>query len=168
MDDKRRASELAALRPRLLRRARRYTNDATEAEDLIQEAIVRVWIRLRADPPITDLYSYVVSAMRRLAMRRPPADAELTEADAPQVPAEAPRRIAAAEVMMAVHELPEDQAELLIGYAVEGNSYTTLAEQHGVPVGTVMSRVARGRARLKARLNLPAKAPVEALLDRAG
>lgn len=156
------------MRPRLVRRARRYTRDIAEAEDLAQEAIVRVWVRLMSDPPITDLYSYVVSAMRRLAMRRPPDTAELTEADTPQVAAEAPTRLAAAEVMLAVQDLPEDQAELLIGYAIQGESYTTLAERHGVPVGTVMSRVARGRARLRARLDLPAKAPVSELLDRVG
>ena len=48
--------------------------------------------------------------------------------------------------------LPPEQACLIRGLAVEGVSYAELARRHGLPLGTVMSRVSRGRARLAERL----------------
>ena len=61
--------------------------------------------------------------------------------------------------------LPDDQACLIRALAVEGMSYAELARRHGLPLGTVMSRVSRGRARLSERLGPPKDAPVTALLD---
>lgn len=168
MDHLVRAAELSALRPRLLRRARRYVGDGAAAEDLVQEALMRVWVRMRQEPPIAELDAYLFTAMKRLAGRRRPREDALETCDEPSCAAEAPGRIVASEVLEALRELPRDQKELLLGHAVEGDSYATLAERFGVPVGTVMSRIARGRARLKERFDLPEDAPVEALLDLAG
>lgn len=154
------------LRPKLLRRARRYTRDPAEAEDMVQEALLKVWLRLADDPPITHLEAYVVTALRRIAMRPAPVFDELPEAMTPTVPATGPDRIAAREVQAALEVLPRDQSVLLLGVAVGGESYAALARTHGIPVGTVMSRVSRGRATLRALLDLPADRPVSALLGR--
>ncbi len=161
-----RAAALAELRPALLRRARRYRSDPAAAEDLVQEALLRVWLRLAHDPPITHLKAYVVTTLRRLAQRDRAMEEELTENRVPTVAELGPDRVAARDVLTAVGRLPRDQAVLLVGLAVEGKSYAELARTHRVPIGTVMSRVSRGRARLRDALNLPEDRPVSALLGR--
>lgn len=154
------------LRPKLLRRARRYTRDPAQAEDIVQEALLKVWLRMAEDPPITHLEAYVITALRRIAMRPAPPFEELPEAMTPAVPDTGLDRLAAREVEAALEALPPEQSALLLGVAVGGESYASLARAHDIPIGTVMSRVSRGRATLRAILDLPADRPVNALLGR--
>ena len=157
---------LGALRPRLLRRARRYTSDPAAAEDLAQEALLRVWARLQQEPPVDDLERYLFTALRNISQRRRAAEAALTEAEMPAVAPRAADRLAAGEVLAEIARLPAAQARLILEHGVGGTSYAELARRHGLPVGTVMSRVARGRARLCDRLDLPRDRPVAAILGR--
>ncbi|MDU8942248.1 RNA polymerase sigma factor [Ovoidimarina sediminis] len=161
-----RADLLMRLRPKLLRRARRYTRDPATAEDMVQEALLRVWLRMSEDPPITNLEAYLVTALRRIAMRPPPAFDALPETLVPGVPDTGTDRVAAREVGEALDALPAEQSVLLLGVAVGGESYATLARAHNIPIGTVMSRVSRGRAALREMLDLPKDRPVSALLGR--
>lgn len=157
--------ELSNLRPQLLRRARRYAANKETAEDIVQDALMRTWDRMQKDPPIQRLEAYVFTSMRRLAPGYARPEEPLDDADQPSAESDVTRRIAAEEVLEAIRQLPEEQAVLLVGVA-QGESYGALARLHNVPIGTVMSRIARGRARLRERLGLPQEAPVAALLDR--
>ena len=156
---------LLRLRPRLLRRARRYTSDRDEAEDLVQETLLRVWSRLNDDPPVDDVERYLFTTLRHLSKRRRQVD-EALEDDVPGNPAPGTDRLAAAEVAQAMKALPGAQADLILEHAVEGASYRELANRHGLPIGTVMSRVARGRAGLIRMLDLEESRPVADLLGR--
>ena len=150
-----RAAELARLRPRLIRRAARLTGSPAEAEDLAQEALLNVWSRLAAGHAVADLDAYLWVTLRHLAARRragavPPE--ETTALPDPSAPAE--MRLFAREVVSAMSALPPQEARLLGLVALEGASYAEAARREGVPMGTVMSRLSRGRARLKARLKI--------------
>ncbi len=161
-----RAAALEELRPALLRRARRYRSTPAASEDLVQEAFLRVWLRMAEDPPITHLGAYLNTTLRRLAQRRQNPEDELLEHLVPGTFGRSHDRIAAGEVMEALKRLPRNQAVLLVGIAVSGKSYAELARSHDIPIGTVMSRVSRGRAKLCALLDLPEDRPVATLLGR--
>lgn len=163
-----RGDRLTALLPRLRRRARRYAPNAEAAEDLAQEALLRVWRRLAQDEPIDDIERYVFVTLRNLARRTPLPDEELTDANMPRTEPESMARIAQAEVLEAMSHLPTAQATLLLDHAIDGSSYAELARRHGLPLGTVMSRVARGRARLRAHFDLSHHRPVAELLNARG
>jgi len=162
-----RAEALVAMRPRLLKRARRYTGDREAAEDLVQEALLRVWARLTRDDTVDDLEAYVTIALRHVAWGRPRPFEDEDAHFPPVVESDAEPRLAAADVMRALSHLPAHQKALLKGYAIEGASYAELAEQHRLPIGTVMSRVARARAQLRKEFDLPVTAPVTELLRKA-
>ena len=159
---------ISGFRGRLMRRAVRYTRSRDEAEDLAQEALLRVWARLRQDPPVEDVERYLFTTLRHLAGRRKGAEEELTEETLEGAPAPGTDRLAAAEVVDALRTLPGPQARLILEHALEGASYRELARRHGLPLGTVMSRVARGRAGLIKRLDLTRERPVADLLGRRG
>ncbi|MEM0946589.1 MAG: sigma-70 family RNA polymerase sigma factor [Pseudomonadota bacterium] len=161
------SADVAELRKRLLRRARRYATDAHAAEDLAQEALLRVWTRAQSDPPITDIERYLFVTLRHLSARRAEPTEEPIETHPPTVDAMAADRLAAQAVIAALQRLPDAQARLIWEHAVEGASYVALAKRYDLPVGTVMSRVARGRTRLCQRLGIPRAHPVRALLDAA-
>lgn len=159
-----RARALTELMPALLARARRITSSAAEAEDLAQEALLRVWARLQGGAEIDDLAPYLMTVLRHAGHRRPAATAELTEAREPATPGAAPGRIACNDVAQSLARLPAEQAVLIDGLMRDGASYSELARREGVPVGTVMSRLARARARLRADLELEPGHAVDALL----
>ncbi len=159
-----RSTAVADMLPRLMRRARRYSPSIDAAEDLTQEALLRVWKRLAEEPPIDDVEAYLFTALKNLSRRRRPPAEELTDDLMPATAPEAGSRLAAGDVMQALAHLPDAQATLILEHAVDGASYAELARRHRLPIGTVMSRVARGRARLRARLDLPEGAPVADLL----
>lgn len=116
----------------------------------MQETVLRVWQRLSRDPPITDLERYLFCAMRNLATRPRPRFLALDEADLPPDPPRGEARVEAARVLEALSRLPRTQSSLILDRALEGTSYAELARRHRLPLGTVMSRVARGRAALRA------------------
>lgn len=163
-----RADALSEMLPRLVRRARRYTGDPTLAEDLAQEALLRVWIRLEREPPVDDVQRYLHITLRNLVRRRRPVMDELSEALMPVTEPAGDRRLATAEVLRALSHLPDAQATLILDHAIDGVSYAELARRHRIPIGTVMSRVARGRARLRERFDLPKDAPFSDLLETIG
>ena len=67
-------------------------------------------------------------------------------------PARQTDRIALGELAAALDRLPDDQRQVLLLVGLEGMSYRDAADVMGVPIGTVMSRLARGRERLRQAL----------------
>ncbi|MDH3264511.1 MAG: sigma-70 family RNA polymerase sigma factor [Paracoccaceae bacterium] len=159
------ARALTDLIPALLRAALALTRSGDHAEDLAQEALLRVWTRMHDGEEIGDLRPYALTTLRNLA-RRPPRLAP-AEAAAPEAtPSAAPDRIACREVIDALSALPPDQGRLLTRAAFGAATMAELAAETGLPPGTVASRLSRARARLRARLDLPETGPVAALLER--
>ncbi|WP_404379929.1 RNA polymerase sigma factor [Caenispirillum salinarum] len=150
------AQGLTELLPRLRRFARGLTGSATDADDLVQAACERA---LRASDQYTEgtrldswLYRIVQTTwidMARGARRRA---AHLDSLPAEQIAAAAPDAPAAltlGAVRRAVAALPEDQRVLVMLVCVEGQTYRQAAEVLDLPIGTVMSRLSRGRATLR-------------------
>lgn len=173
------AAQLEALLPDLCRVARYLTRDADTADDLVQDIVLRLWGRM-ADPtqdPILELRHYAFSSLRNRIRDRGAflaAEAVLMpmSADAvdlgslqPKTAPDAPVRIACAETLKALETLPEDQAQLLRLRALDGLSYSEIAERLNISVCSVTSRLSRARTQLRKRLNLPDGAPVTYLID---
>jgi RNA polymerase sigma-70 factor (ECF subfamily) len=153
--------DLLAAIPRLRRYARVLTGDATRADDLVQETLARGWEKRRLWSAGTDLRAWLFTIMhnvfvnqRALALR----DAQNVSLDndgeggaAWQVPVRAQQQahVELQEVLRELSRLPAEQREVLVLAAVEEMRYEEIAEVLSIPVGTVMSRLSRARARLR-------------------
>lgn len=149
--------ELVQLLPRLRRFARGLTRDASDADDLCQAAIERSLKSRGQWRQGTRLDSWMYRIMRNLwiderraAMRRgvhAPIDDGVTQIageNAAHVEAGALR----GDVDGAMARLPDEQREVVMLVLVEGYAYREAAELLEVPIGTVTSRLARGRETL--------------------
>lgn len=159
------AQNLTALIPALSRLARILAPTPDRAEDMTQDALLRVWARLQKGGEIEDLRPYLMTTLRNASTKPAQQDQELTEQNAPSHPAEIWDRLACSDVLNALANMPDDLAELLRPLATSGASYSELAEMFDLPIGTVMSRISRARAQLRAELDLPKAHAVEVLLD---
>ena len=154
--------EMLAAIPRLRRYARVLTGDGSRADDLVQEALARAWEKRRLWQPGTDLRAWLftimhnvfvnqkASARREAAQVSLDADSELGRS-AWQVPVPATQfaRVELAELLQRVGRLPAEQRETLLLAVVEEMKYEEIAAALSVPVGTVMSRLSRGREKLR-------------------
>lgn len=144
---------------RLYRAAWAMCGSREDAEDLVQETYARVLSKRREIATDEDALPYLLAVLRntfvsslRTKGRRPQqASLEDTEgrlaAPASASPVE---RLAAREVYAAISALPDDQRDVVAAVDVAGLSYDEAAESLGVPTGTVMSRLYRGRDRVAA------------------
>lgn len=147
--------------------ARRMTGDGQEAEDLVQETYaraLRTWRQLN-DPARCRAWLYrimrnlFVDTYRRKCARPELAaesDSTMDETSFSEWMAnpepEAFRRLSAAEIRQALTVLPEELRTALLLCDVEGFTYAEIAEIMECPVGTVRSRIARGRQKLLSQL----------------
>ena len=158
------ADELVALLPRLKRFGISLTGSASEAEDLVQAACERA---LRARDQWMDgtrLDAWVFRIMRNLWIdtvrkraTQGPHDAldEVRE----EVSADDGRRVTEATLTLsavdqALTGLADEQRSVLILVCVEDRSYQEVASMLDIPIGTVMSRLARARMNLARSLHL--------------
>lgn len=145
--------QLATLRRYALSLAR----NPDDAEDLVHDALVKAYERQVTFRSGGDIRNWLLSIVhnthidrlrhKRSHQRRNDAAAQLVdEAVAP--PQDHSVRLA--QVRAAFMELPEEQREALHLVAIEELSYQEAAAVLGIPVGTLMSRISRARARLRA------------------
>jgi RNA polymerase sigma-70 factor (ECF subfamily) len=140
--------------PALRRYARALTRDADTADDLVQDTLVRA---LRAehlfegDEVRSWLYTILTNLNRnRLrALARRPVLSPIDDNDAPDF---AGPEAGSRDIERALALLVEEQRAALLLVVLEGLSYREVAEVQGVPIGTVMSRLARARAQIKTYL----------------
>ena len=146
------ASHVTALR----RYAMVLVGDATEADDLVQECLSRVLAQMRSWRPVRDLRAYLFTTMhnvfvdnsRRQRVRR--SDVPLEHAIASlSLPANQIKRLEFRDLVTALGKLPAQQREVVLLIGLEGMSYIEAATVLGVPIGTVMSRLSRGREALR-------------------
>jgi RNA polymerase sigma-70 factor (ECF subfamily) len=147
---------------RLYRAAYSYVGTKHEAEDLVQETYARVLSRPRRMTPGREL-GYLLTALRHtfidMRRRRRPEVPGLDELVAAVPDSRASARpdhaLQAGEVYAAIAALPEPYREAIAAVDLVGLAYRETAELLGVPIGTVMSRLYRGRAQLVATLGEP-------------
>jgi RNA polymerase sigma-70 factor (ECF subfamily) len=149
--------ELVALLPRLRRFALVLCRSQVLADDLVQGACERALAHAHSWTPGTRFDAWMFRILRNHwidHLRRMRAEGMMEDvASQTQLigdPGEAPilNRIALAEVQRAIDSLPQEQQEVLALVCGEDLTYREAAEVLNVPVGTVMSRLARARKRL--------------------
>ena len=154
-------SEIVAMLPRLRRFARALTGQSADADDIVQIAVERALTRMDQFQQGSRLDSWLFSIVRnawideaRARTRRGKvfAPAELGDQVGHDGAAEAHAKLEADEVWVAMRKLPEEQREAVALVCVEGLAYREAAEALGVPIGTLTSRLARGREALQAML----------------
>lgn len=146
--------ELAALIPHLRAFARSLSGDATLADDLAQEAMLKAWKSRESFKPGTNMKAWAFTILRnhfysekRRSWRRQPLDPEVAEAtlvanDDPSA------QIELLALRNAINKLPDDQREALILVGAGGMSYEEAGKVCGCATGTIKSRVSRARKAL--------------------
>ncbi len=147
----------------LLRAARALERDAHEAEDLVQETLINAFRaigRFDGAHPRAWLLTIMRHAHYNRARRRRPATADDPEASASvSMPASrdpgarAERAAFREAVVAALATLPDAQRSVVELVDLEGYSYAEVATALDVPIGTVMSRLHRGRHVIRRRLD---------------
>jgi RNA polymerase sigma-70 factor (ECF subfamily) len=145
--------------PGLRRYALGLSGTAPAADDLVQDCIERALRRvetLQGEEKMggwlrSILFNLFIDGRRQMKQRGENVQLELVENDAGNA-APPDRRHEAQEVLRATSLLSPEHRQVLMLVGVEGLSYREAAEEMGVPIGTVMSRLARARDQLRALL----------------
>jgi len=140
--------------PALRRYARALTRDAEAADDIVQDTLVRA---LRSEHLFYggDIRAWLYTILTNLnrnrlrTLSRRPVLSSIKDGDAITGGPEAGSR----DIGRALDELAEEQRSTLMLVVLEGLTYREVAEVQGVPIGTVMSRLARARMQIKAYLD---------------
>jgi RNA polymerase sigma factor (sigma-70 family) len=144
--------------PRLRRYARALTGSRDDADDLVQDTLERAWAKSGLWRGVTDMRAWLFSVMHNLhvdAVRRPRLTTVPIDDDTPEI-AVAPtqgERLAVLDLQAALEQLPIEQREIVLLVALEDMAYADVAKTLGIPIGTVMSRLSRGRERLRALMD---------------
>ncbi len=153
--------DLVSLLPRLRRFALTLTGDMDAADDLVQQACEKALLKQDQWQVGTRLDSWLYriiqnlhidqlrSQSRRSEHLHEDSVAELVDAGSKGLPE---RENMLSVLSHIIHELPEEQRMVMLLVAVEEHSYREAADTLDIPVGTVMSRLARARARIMAIL----------------
>lgn len=150
--------------PHLRRYARALVGDREQADDLVQDCLERAWSRMhlwRAGTNIrawlfTILHNLHVNAARRRAGQPRPLDA--AAADLPVRPTQEDG-LNVRDLWQAFAGLPEPQRAAILLISVEEMSYEEAAAVLDIPIGTLMSRIHRGRERLRELMANPGDNP---------
>ena len=161
---------------RLYSAALRYTRNAADAEDLVQETVTKAFRSFHQYRPGTNLKAWLYRvlhttyiSMYRKAQRRPQEDLqetlddysfydEIARSGGRSAEREVLEALTADEVKQSLAELPDTFREAVYLADVEGFPYKEIAEIMDTPVGTVMSRLHRGRKQLQKALSGYARA----------
>lgn len=157
--------ELVSLLPRMRRFAYSLTGSMEEAEECLQSACEKALSRLDQFEPGTRLDSWMFQIIRtvrvdrvRYSVRRPTT----SDPDIAETAAFDARTLEQLEARMdldiirdEVAKLPEEQRAVLALVTIDGMSYQDAADTLGVPIGTIMSRLARARRKLADAIDMP-------------
>ncbi len=171
---------------RLYPAAFRLTRNHSDAEDLIQETFTRAYCAFHQFRPGTNLKAWLYCVLTttfyttyRRKLREP---TQVPAGGIPGVPfqlrpivqpvrsaeAEALDRLADSDIMQALRDLPDCFKAVIYLADIEGYRYREIAAMMGIPIGTVMSRIHRGRCMLRARLPAIYAADRTRLTNRTG
>lgn len=152
----------------LRRNAIRMAGDESTGEDLLHDALLRAWMHFDKFEAGTNFKAWMFRILTNLfinsyrrSVRRPTVGLEAAEAtnaaelaiDLAASPSEDGLEGASDTMKRAVARLPHGYRDVLILVAIGDMSYAEVAEQLGIPIGTVMSRLFRARELMKAELS---------------
>ena len=144
--------------PRLRRYARALTGDISAADDLVQDALERALLKQSLWREGTDLRAWLFTVMHNIfinqvrsaaANRLVPIDDVAADAFVDTSPLQASDRLEIRDLDAALQALPEEQRAVVLLIGLEQMTYEEAARVLEVPIGTVMSRLSRGRERLR-------------------
>jgi RNA polymerase sigma-70 factor, ECF subfamily len=149
--------------PRLRRYARALTRDRVRADDLVQETLLRAIRKEHLWEPGTDLRAWLFTIMHNQNVN----EVRLATRDAASLDVQdcstfliansdpsASRQLA--ELEHALSQLPERQRQIILLVGLEGMRYEEVADILQIPVGTVRSRLSRGRESLRKLMGMEA------------
>lgn len=146
--------------PALRRYALVLTRDAGQVEDLVQESLARALAASHGWRPGSDLRAWLlsithntfISGWRRDQVARTGLERVADTLPRPSQPVLPDLRVEARQVVDRLLSLPDGMREILLLAVVEEMSYREIADMLNIPLGTVMSRLARARIALRARV----------------
>jgi RNA polymerase sigma-70 factor, ECF subfamily len=142
--------------PKLRRYARALLGDPIRADDLVQEALVRALSRSHLWQPGTDIRAWMFTILHNVHVnnqrqRRHRDDYQELSDDRPEMatPATQERILEMRDLARGLQFLPAPQREVVLLVGLEGMNYKQVAAVLDIPIGTVMSRLHRGREALR-------------------
>jgi RNA polymerase sigma-70 factor, ECF subfamily len=161
--------EALALSDQVYRVARHLANSREEADDLVQETYARAFRSWRSYTHGTNLRAWLLRILTNLnidrgrrSQRAPqmqPLEAndyylydKLAESDGPTDEERVVERLSQDDIVSALSEVPHDFRDVIVLVDIGDFSYQDAAQILGIPIGTVMSRLHRGRRILKREL----------------
>jgi RNA polymerase sigma-70 factor, ECF subfamily len=155
---------------RLFRLAMWFERNRADAEDVVQDTLIQALKSFHRFEPGTNCRAWLTTILRRVVSNRRRArgrafvvsdpDDRIAET-VPFVPP-VPQELTDELLLGALRRLPEGMQEIIVLCDLEELSYKEAAEALEVPIGTVMSRLHRGRARLRSELAAAEAVPVGA------
>jgi RNA polymerase sigma-70 factor (ECF subfamily) len=151
--------------PRLRRYARALTRNPGRADDLVQDTLLRALAKQHLWQPDTNLRAWLFTLMHNQYVndvRRSAREGQTVEIDtmsnglAATTDPTASRQLH--ELRRALAQLLDEQREAILLVGLEGLSYAETAAILAVPVGTVRSRLSRGRDNLRRLMDMPERA----------
>jgi RNA polymerase sigma-70 factor (ECF subfamily) len=169
------ASRVEAIIPRLRRYARALTRNEVAADDLVQDCLVRGLAKQHLWKEGTDLRAWLFTILHnqyvnqvRLAVRQGEL-AHLSEnhRSLSHAPAQG-HSLELRDLDRALTQLPDEQRTVILMVGLEGMTYEAVAEVIGVPVGTVRSRLSRGREALRRLMGVIPDRRAEVIMTQQG
>jgi RNA polymerase sigma factor (sigma-70 family) len=145
--------QLVALIPRLRRYARALVGDQAGADDLVQDTLERACSRLHLYRPGSDLRAWLFTMMHSVHVNklRAARSTDALDDGTPELAQGAPQdgALVTLDLDRAIGGLSAEQRAVLLLVTLEDMSYEDVASTLGIPVGTVMSRLARAREKVR-------------------
>jgi len=147
--------------PRLRRYARALTRDVSRADDLVQSSLTRAIAKQHLWQPGTDLRAWLFTILHNQHVN----DVRRSVREGISVPVEdmapvltvqsnATAVLQLRDLERAIAQLPQEQRQVILLVGLEGMRYEEVADILGVPVGTVRSRLSRGRDQLRRLMDM--------------
>ena len=147
--------------PRLRRYARALTRDVSRADDLVQSCLTRAIAKQHLWQPGTDLRAWLFTILHNQHVN----DVRRSVREGVSVPVEdmapvltvqsnATAVLQLRDLEAAIAKLPQEQRQVILLVGLEGMRYEEVADILGVPVGTVRSRLSRGRDQLRRLMDM--------------
>lgn len=157
--------------PRLRRYARALARDVSAADDLVQDCLTRALGKLHLWQEGTDLRAWLftilhnqyVNQVRRAVREGSSIGLSETEPMLTRAPHQG-KRLELRDLERAIARLPEEQRSVILLVGLEGMRYEEVAEVLDVPVGTVRSRLSRGREALRRLMGIVPDRQAELLM----
>jgi RNA polymerase sigma-70 factor, ECF subfamily len=153
------AADITSHIPRLRRYARALTGDSSAADDLVQDTLERAWRRLALWRTGSDLRAWLFTIMHNIFVNQlrsnPRKQTQALELPGSELSLATPQedRLILRDLNKALANLPHDQREVLLLIGLEQMTYEEAAKVLAVPLGTVMSRLSRGREQLRVMMS---------------